>query len=638
VSATANGTRIKPPLSKLLLLSVAALGVVFGDIGTSPIYTFSLTLDPAYHLSVDLAHVLGVLSLILWSLILTVSVKYLILVLRADNHGEGGILALTSLVTPLNPVRRSGLWLLLLLGIFGATLLYGDGVITPAISVLSAVEGLQIVSPSFTPYVLPITAVILILLFVAQSRGTQRVGNAFGPILIVWFLVLASLGVIWILKNPVVLASFNPYWALRFVLHQGFTGFVVLGSVFLAVTGAEALYADIGHFGKGPIRISWFALVFPALLINYLGQGAFVLAHPRGIANPFFEMAPAWSLFPLVILATVATIIASQAIVSGAFSLTVQAIRLGYAPRLEVRHTSDETYGQVYVPTINWLMMLACLALVFIFRSSDRLGAAYGVAITTTMVITTVMLYVVAKQRWKWPPALILPITAVLGVVDLTFFLANMLKIVDGGWVPLVLALSIFTMMTTWKRGRRLISQGMHAANYPISAFIRDLTLQKPLHSRVPGTAVFLHSDPAGTPPALLANLRWNKVLHQTVLLVSILTEEVPRIGLAKRISAKSLGQGFYQISLHYGFMETVNLSGDLAQLHLSGVELRPEEFIYLVGRAMPTPRSGKAGLPGMSRWRVSLFMVMARNVRSAMITYRLPPDRVIELGTQVEL
>ncbi|NJD11509.1 MAG: potassium transporter Kup, partial [Gemmatimonadetes bacterium] len=543
-------------------LAFATLGVVFGDIGTSPLYAFRESFHQNYGLAPSPANVLGVLSLICWALILVISVKYLVFVLRADNQGEGGILALTSLVAPPRRERATGTGrVLVLLGLFGASLLYGDGIITPAISVLSAVEGLQVATPVVQPFIVPITIAILIGLFAFQSRGTAGVARIFSPVTLVWFITIGGLGLAQVVRHPAVLAALNPTHAFAFFLRNGWAGFLVLGSVFLAVTGAEALYADMGHFGRRPIRVAWFALVLPALLLCYFGQGAVLIADPRHADLPFFYLAPEWALLPLVALATAATVIASQAVSSGAFSLTRQAVQLGYLPRVEIEHTSAAEIGQIYVPTVNWALMLACLALVLGFRSSSNLAAAYGVAVTTDMVFATLLFTAVAYRRWRWPSAAVAALAAGFLVVDLSFWGANLLKVPHGGWFPLVLAAGVFTLMTTWKTGRAVLRARLSAGMLSL-----DDTIAQFEHGRiprVPGVAVFMYSDPEATPPALLHNLKHNRVLHERVVILSIINHNVPYVPKRERAETRALSNGFFRMLLNYGFKEDPNVPRD---------------------------------------------------------------------------
>ena len=575
-------------------------------------------------------NVLGVLSLIIYSLLLVISVKYIAIVMRADNQGEGGILALTALIPP-RPEKRS--WsVLVLLGIFGAALLYGDGMITPAITVLGAIEGLKVATPLFDPYVVPVAVVILIAVFAIQRHGTHRVGGMFGPIMVVWFVVIALLGVMWTLRQPQVLTAVDPRHAVYFFREHGWHGFAVLGAVFLVVTGGEALYADMGHFGKRPIRFAWFSLVLPALLLNYFGQGALLLTQPEAIEQPFFLLAPAWALVPLVVLATAAAIIASQALISGAFSLTQQAIQLGYAPRLEIEHTSHHEMGQVYVPQVNWALMICTILIVIGFESSTALAAAYGIAVTLTMVITAMLLQVVATERWGWPPIVASVVTGLFLVIDLAFFGANALKITHGGWLPLVIGWILFTLMTTWKTGRRIVAARLTARATPLEDFLASVEKTHP--ARVPGTAVFMTAQPKGTPPALAHNLRYNKVLHEHVVTLMITTQPVPHVPPDEQVSVRALGQGVFDVRVHYGFMEDPNVPEALINACKHGLTLDEDDVTYFLGRE--TLIVTKA--PGMAMWRERLFVLMARNAVRATAFFRLPPERVVELGVQVEL
>ena len=623
-----------PPRGRYLaLLSLAALGIVFGDIGTSPLYAFRESFSPAYGLAASPANILGILSLIFWSLVIVISAKYLALVMRADNHGEGGIMALTALVTPKEGLERGGRrWLIVLLGLFGASLLYGDSMITPAISVLSAVEGLEVATPLFTPYVIPVTCGILVALFLFQSRGTTRVGALFGPVMLVWFGVLAALGLVQIVQAPEVFRAVNPLYAASFFARNGLTGFLVLGSVFLVVTGGEALYADMGHFGIAPIRLAWFVLVLPALLLNYFGQGALILRSPGAEENPFFLMAPSWALFPLVALATLATVIASQAVISGAFSLTRQAVQLGYLPRLNITQTSAKEIGQVYIGLVNWVLMVACILLVVGFGSSSRLAAAYGVGVTTDMVFTTLLFAVVARTVWGWSLPLVAALAASLLAVDLSFWGANLPKIPAGGWFPLLVGALMFTLLTTWKRGRELVGTRLREGNLPLKTFLTSL--QKDPPARVPGTAIFMFRDPKATPSALLTNLKFNHVLHETVVILVVDSVPVPRVPAAKRDEVKPLGQGFFSVVLRYGFMEEIDVPKALRHIVRDDLNLEPDTLTFFLGREtlFSTPYTG------MARWRERLFILLYRNARHAADYFRLPPERVIELGVQLEL
>jgi KUP system potassium uptake protein len=615
----------------LALLSLTALGIVYGDIGTSPLYAVRESFHPDHGLAVEPGNVLGVLSLIFWALILVISVKYLAFILRADNRGEGGILALAALATPMLAGAGGRRWLVLL-GLFGTALLYGDGAITPAISVLSAIEGLEVATPLFAPWVIPITVGILIALFAVQRHGTARVGRLFGPVTVVWFGTLAVLGIAQLWREPAVLAAVHPGHAVRFFLENGARGFVVLGSVFLVVTGGEALYADLGHFGRRPIRYAWFGVVLPALLINYFGQGALLIQSPETVVNPFYRMAPDWALYPVVAIATAATIIASQALISGVFSLTMHAVQLGCLPRVTIEHTSPSIFGQIYIPGVNWGLMLACIGLVVGFGSSSRLAAAYGVAVTTTMVITTVLFFVVARERWGWKLWVVGPVTALFLVVDLAFWGANLIKIPHGGWFPLVVGAGLVTVMTTWRRGRQLLTRRVTAGLLPAEAFVRDLGPRTA--TRVGGTAVFLYSNAEATPPALLHNLKHNRVLHERVLFVSVQVIEEPRVADAERASVEALGEGVHRVVLRYGFMEEPDIPAALAGLSQFGLALAPMETTYFLGRETVV-RSRTRRISG---WRARLFGVLNRNARPASAFFRLPPNRVVELGAQIEL
>jgi len=616
----------------LLVMSVGALGVVYGDIGTSPLYAFRESFHAAEGLGVDRASVFGVLSLMFWALVLVVSVKYLVFVVRADNHGEGGILALTALIVPSSKTPTVGLrWGLILLGLFGTALLYGDGIITPAISVLSAVEGIEVAAPGLEPYVVPIAVTILIALFSIQRAGTATVGAIFGPVMIVWFTVLALLGGAHVVQDPGILAAVNPVHAGRFIVANPRLAFLALGAIFLVVTGSEALYADMGHFGKRPIRIGWYTVVFPALLLNYFGQGAMLIANPENIDNPFFRMSPAWAVLPMVILATMATVIASQALITGAYSLTMQAVQLGYLPRFGIDHTSPREIGQVYIAAINWGLMIACVGLVLAFRSSSNLAAAYGVAVTTTMVITSILLYFVMRERWSWSPLVAGSLTAVFLVVDVAFFAANIVKVPAGGWFPLVVGAAVFAAMTTWKTGRRRLATALRRGELPIERFIGSIATHPQL--RVPGTAVYLFPDPGVTPPALLANLRHNEVLHETVVLVAVQTSSVPRVPQVRRATVHDLGEGFAQVVLHFGFMDAPDVPRALINIVDPEFGFDPEDATYFVGRETIINRSR-----GIERARSALYAAMHRNSSSAVQYFSLPPSQVIEIGKQVAL
>ena len=624
---------------RLLPLTLTALGVVYGDIGTSPLYALRECFFGTHSVPPTHNNVLGVLSLIIYSLLLVVSVKYVALVLRADNQGEGGILALTALVPGRGAEQTTsgqrlavGRPLLIALGIFGTALLYGDGMITPAISVLGAVEGLEVVTPLFSPYVVPITVTILIALFAIQRFGTHRVGGLFGPIVIVWFVTIAVLGVMWIVDAPEVWHAFDPRYAVRFFEANGFRGFVVLGSVVLAVTGGEALYADMGHFGRVPIRVAWYGLVLPSLLLNYLGQGALLLERPE-VKHPFFELAPSWALVPLVVIATSAAIIASQALISGAFSITRQAVQLGLAPRLDIEHTSAREMGQVYVPRVNSALMVATVLIVLGFRSSGAIAAAYGIAVTLTMVITVLLLYVVMTERWRWPVPIAAVIMGIFLAIDLAFFGANALKILDGGWLPLAVAIAIFTLMTTWRTGRRVVAERLASRAVMLDDFFASIDFLKPV--RVPGTAVYMSAQTTGVPSALVHNLQYNKVLHERVVLLGIVTVQQPYCQEDQRFTVETLGHGMYNVRLQYGFMEDPHVPRALlAAAKARGMKFDFQDVVYFLGRQtiLVTDREG------MALWREKLFVLMSRNAVRATAYFRLPPERVVELGVQVEM
>lgn len=617
----------------LSLLVLSALGVVFGDIGTSPLYAFRVCFSGDPGLPVVPANVLGILSLIFWSLVLVITFKYMIFIMRADNQGEGGILALTALLMPGRSERLSGsLWTLIGLGVFGAALLFGDGMITPAISVLSAMEGLAVAEPVLAGLIKPLAILILVALFSLQRRGTASIGRIFGPVMLLWFFVLAGLGVFQIAGAPGVLAALNPIHAIRFLANNSARGFLTLGAVFLVVTGGEALYADMGHFGRRPIQTAWLALVFPALLLNYFGQGALLLRSPEAIRNPFFLLAPSWTVLPMVGLATAATVIASQAVISGAFSLARQAVQLGFSPRLVIRHTSPLKIGQIYVPSVNWTLMAATIALVLGFGTSERLAAAYGVAVTTTMVITTVLFFSVVRRRWSWPVWMAVLVTGSFLVFDLSFFIANLAKIPSGGWFPLLVAGIVFVGMTTWHRGRQILARRLQEELLPLDEFLGDVATNPPL--RVPGTAVFMSGTTRGVPHALLHNIKHNHVLHERVILLTVVTEEVPRVPESQRAEIRDLGEGMYRIIAHYGFMEHPNVPALAALLTKRGFPLEPGSTSFFLGREnlISTPR------PGMARWREKLFAFMSRNALAATQFFRLPPNRVVELGIQLDI
>jgi KUP system potassium uptake protein len=622
--ATASGRR-------LLMLCLTALGIVYGDIGTSPLYAVRECFHGDYAVAPTPANILGVLSLIFWALVIIISVKYLTFIMRADNRGEGGILALMALVRP-ERGQEGRRWVLVALGLFGAALLYGDGMITPAISVLSAVEGLEVATPLLRPYVVPLTITILVCLFLFQHQGTTRVGVVFGPITLIWFLVLGGLGLHGIMRQPQVLAALNPLRAAAFLGREQIRGFLVLGAVFLVATGGEALYADMGHFGKRPIRVTWFGLVLPALLLNYFGQGALLLLNPAATHNPFYRLAPDWALYPMVALATAATIIASQAIISGCFSLARQAVQLGYSPRLQVDYTSAEEIGQIYIPPVNWILMIATVGLVLGFRSSSNLAAAYGVAVATTMVITTTLFYAVARERWQWSRSTAGLLAAAFLVVDLGFFAANIIKIEHGGWFPLLIAAAVFALMATWERGREILRQKLRVGLLPIGQFLDDIKSHPPI--RVPGTAVFMTGDPERVPSALLHNLKHNKVLHERVVFLTVLTEEIPHVTFDERVKVETLGNGIYRMVAHYGFMEDPNIWRLIGKARAEGLDFNPMETTFFLSRETLLLRTR----PAMAMWRAWLFAFMSRNAQGATAFFRIPPNRVVEIGMQIEL
>jgi KUP system potassium uptake protein len=633
-AATPNRATITHRSKKLSpdkALAIAALGVVYGDIGTSPLYAIRESLADEHGVALSSASILGVLSLVFWSLILVVSIKYLGLVLRADNRGEGGMLALMALVrTQLEKQPRLQI-AVIAAGVFGAALLYGDGIITPAISVLSAMEGLHLATPLFDPFVLPFTIFVLIGLFALQKRGTAGISVLFAPVMFAWFGVLALLGIVQIVQTPHILAAISPLRAIHFFADNGLPAFLVLGSVFLVITGAEALYADLGHFGRRAIRTAWFALVLPALLLNYFGQGALLLRNPAAIENPFFSLAPDWALYPLILLATMATVIASQAVISGAFSLTWQATTLGFLPRIRIEHTSHSEIGQVYAPTVNWLMMLACIALVLGFRSTTALAAAYGVAVTTTMVATSLLIGVLARTAWKWSWPATIALEIGLLTIDLAFWGANLVKVPHGGWFPLMVAVLLFVPMIVWKRGRDVLAGRLARRSLPTTEIIEILRRSNP--TRVHGIAAFMSRDPERTPPTLLHNLKHNKVLHERVLLLTIVMRDVPRVESSERLSVKTMGHGFVRVVLHYGFTEEIDVPGALRNCVVDGQLLDVSQVTYFLGRETLLPRI--RSLRDVWKW---LFAGMARNAESAMEFFRLPPGRVVELGAQLEI
>jgi KUP system potassium uptake protein len=613
-------------------LALPALGVVYGDIGTSPLYTLKECFQGDHAVEASSGNVLGVLSLVFWALTFTVTIKYLIFILRADNEGEGGILALLALVPSKVGLPRPPLGPLVLLVLFGAALLYGDGVITPAISVLSAVEGLEVATTALRPAVIPITVITLLALFLVQSRGTAGIGKVFGPVMLVWFGALALLGAKQVVAAPRILAAINPYYAVRFFFDNHAHGFLVLGGVVLAITGAEALYADMGHFGAGSIRRSWFAAVLPALVLNYFGQGAYILEHPEAAANPFYAIVPTWALYPTVAVATAATVVASQALISGAFSLTQQAVQLGYFPRITIVHTSKETEGQIYVPEINNLLLVACVGLVLAFKSSSALAAAYGIAVTGTMAITSVTYYVVVTKTWGWPAWRAAPLVAAFLFVDAAFFASTATKLLDGGWFPLLLASSVFTVMTTWHTGRRYLGQAMADAVFPLDLFLADLAGRKPV--RVRGTAVFMASNANGVPPVLLHHFKHSQTLHEQVILLTVVGLHVPEAHEEDRTSVEALGEGFFRVTVRYGFMETPDIPSVLTECTKKDVPIELDRTSYFLGRETLLPDGNAKMWP----WRKRLFAFISRNAVPATAYFGLPPGRVVELGMQIRL
>ena len=621
------------PSSSLRVLTLAALGVVYGDIGTSPLYALKEVFGSEHHpVPITPDNVLGILSLVVWALMLVVSVKYVAIVLVADNDGEGGIMALMARVLGQRGASPRRKRIVVLLGLLGAALFYGDGAITPAISVLSAVEGLEVATPAFKPYVIPITIAILVALFAVQKHGTAKVGAAFGPIVVLWFAAIALLGAAGIAGRPEVLRALWPGYALAFLVAHPQLGFFALGAVFLVVTGAEALYADVGHFGRRPVRIGWFVIVLPALVVNYFGQGALLLADPEAVRNPFYLLAPAWALLPLVALATAATVIASQAVITGVYSITSQAIQLGYAPRMTVQHTSGAAMGQIYVPAINAALLVAVVVLVLMFRSSSGLASAYGIAVSGTMLATTLFAYLVARSEWRWPRALALAVFGLLLAVDVVFLSANAIKIADGGWFPLTFGAGVLLLLTTWKRGRESLARRLDDDTLPLAPFVASIEAQPPV--TVPLTAVFLTAAPDQVPRALLHNLKHNGVLQATVVICSVKVDPVPRAPPSRQAVVERLSPRFVRIALHFGFMDDPDVPAALAACAGPGLPLDPLQTSYFLGRETLLPRLDA----GMAAWRQRLFAAMFRNAGTAVTHFRLPPNRVVELGAQVAL
>jgi len=617
----------------LAFLALTALGIVYGDIGTSPLYSLQIAFHGPHAIPVTPGNVLGVLSLMFWSLVLVVTIKYHLVIIRADNKGEGGVVALMALVNGSRSARGlSPRRVMIVLGIFGAALIYADGALTPAISVMSAVEGLEVASPALTHWVLPLALVILVGLFFLQSRGTAQIGSVFGPVMLVWFATIGVLGLSAIIKQPAVLAAALPTHAVRFFAEDTGRGFLVLGAVFLVVTGGEALYADLGHFGHRAIQLAWFSSAFPALLLNYFGQGALLLRDPAAAVNPFYHLAPSWALYPLIALATAAAIIASQAIISGAFSLTRQAVQLGYIPRLKIEHTSSREIGQIYVPAVNVALAFTTCALVLYFENSTNIAGAYGVALSTLMVMTTVMFYVMCREVWGWSILRAVGSVALFLVVDLMFLAANALKIRHGGWVPLAMAVGIYLMMTTWKRGREILSKRIMEKTVPLKLLLADLAAEPPI--RVPGTAVFMYGSTDGTPPALVHNLAHNKVLHEKIVFLTVVTEDVPHVAGAERVTVKRIGKGFHTVKARYGFMEDPDIDDVLAACKTQQLAIPIEGTTFFMGRETVIASER----PGMAQWRASLFSFMSRHALRATAFFKIPPNQVFEVGAQIEL
>ena len=621
----------KDTRSRVSTLVLGAIGVVYGDIGTSPLYTIKQTFGE-HGVAPTTPNVLGILSLVFWSLILVVSVKYAGFIMRADNKGEGGIMALTALAQRSVRSSQRARWWIVMLGLFGAALFFGDGVITPAISVLGAVEGLELLAPGLQHWVVPASAVIIVLLFAFQNRGTGKVGAVFAPVMVVWFLTLAALGIWHVAKHPTVLRALSPFYAIEFFVHQGWTAFFALGTVILAITGAEALYADMGHFGKKPIRWSWFGFVMPALVLNYFGQGALLIVDPRAAANPLYLMVPPMLLIPMLVLATAAAVIASQAVISGAFSVTREAIQLGFLPRMQVRHTSRQQMGQIYLPWINRMLLVLTLAVVIGFKSSDNLGAAYGIAVVGTMTIDSILVMIVFRRMWHWSRGHVAAVGLLFLFVDLAFLTANADKIEHGGWFPLVLGAVIFTLMATWRRGRELVMREIKQGGLAIEPFISSIIAHPPL--RVPGTAVFLTANQEGVPHALLHNLKHNKVLHERNVLLTVETVDMPTAEDDERVAVAALGNGFYKLTLRYGFAEDPHVPKTIASIKQCGLPFDMMDTTFFLSREsiVATDR------PGMALWRDRLFAFMQRNAISATAFFQIPGNRLIELGTQVEI
>jgi KUP system potassium uptake protein len=618
--------------SSVATLTLAAVGIVYGDIGTSPLYTLKAVFDPTHGLPLNTANLLGILSLIFWALTLIVSLKYVTLVLRADNRGEGGVMALMALA--LNSVTKASGWYvpLMMLGVFGATMFYGDSVITPAISVLGAIEGLEVAAPGMKEYVVPISIVVLVLLYMLQARGTAGIARLFGPVMVVWFAALAVMGVMHIAEAPEILAALNPLHALQFLLANGFVAFVALGAVVLAVTGAEALYADMGHFGKRPIRLAWFYVAFPALALNYLGQGALLINNPEAVSNPFYNQVGGWMIYPLVLLSTTAAVIASQATISGTFSITRQAIALGLLPRMRVLHTSASEMGQIYIPAVNWLQMVVVLIAVVSFGSSDELAGAYGIAVTATMLSTTILTFFVTRYRWHLPLAVCFGATGFFFAIDIMLLSSTALKLFHGGWFPLLLGAILFTAMMTWKHGRELVFANLQKHAIPLGDFLGSLFVAPP--ARVYGTAVFLRGESDGVPHALLHNLSHNKVLHERVVFLTVHMQEQPWVPPDEQVTVIDLGHSCYQVNVNYGFKDEPDIPNVLKLAAAQGLAFEMMETSFFISRQTVISTPGA----GMAPWREHLFVAMSRNARAAADYYQIPTNRVIELGTQVEI
>ncbi len=620
----------REPMS--IALGLAVLGVVYGDIGTSPIYALHECFARPGAIPINSANVLGILSLMFWALVVMISLKYMAFILRANNRGEGGQFALLALLRPWQNLDKRGRWFLVMLGLFSGSLLYGDVMITPAISILSAIEGVKVATPAFSDYVVPLTIVILVFLFALQRRGTASVGALFGPVIVVWFVVLALLGIGGIWRDPSVFLAVNPLYGAKFLMHNGWTGFVTLGSVFLVVTGGEALYADLGHFGRRPIRVMWFAFVLPALLLNYFGQGAFLLANPQGLHHPFYDLAPGWGLYPLVALAAAATIIASQAAITGAFSLTSQAVQLRMFPPVRVLQTSYETRGRVYVPIINWILMLAAIGLVLGFRTSSGLAAAYGIAVNSTMAITTVLAFNVALTYSNWGRFRSLLFLLTFLSVDLAFLVANLTKLEHGGWFPIAVGIVFFTVLSTWRQGSAILARELALQADSLETLIGEITHNKPV--RVPGTAIFISPWIREAPPSLRHHLRHNKVLHEQVIVLNVVTEDLPKVPADERLEIENFAQGFHRVILHYGFMQQPNVPSELARCKEQGLDIDLNDTTYYIGYQSLVLGEKR----GMARWRDYLFAFLTRNASDSTTYYHLPSDRVVELGYQVRI